>query len=80
MTSVKLLSASLIAMTMLAAPALAQENFVARHHSVKADAGVASPPWLDRHVLIMAPHVGESDTAPEVPGGVCDAGDNPGIC
>jgi hypothetical protein len=81
MTPTKLLSAGLIAATMLAAPAMARENFLAKRHvSENANASASlTGRHTDRHVRIPAPRV-RATTPESEPGGVCDFGDNPMIC
>jgi hypothetical protein len=75
MAIIKHLSASLIAITMLAAPAMAHENFAAKHFIVmKGNPGAASDRWIYGHASASETSVHD------VPGGVCDAGDNPRIC
>ena len=72
MTTIKLLSAGLIATAMLATPAMARENYVAQRH-VSEDAHTSASPtarYFDGHVGIPAPPDGEN----------CDVGDNPRIC
>jgi hypothetical protein len=80
MTTIKLLSAGLIAIAMLTTSAVAHENSVAgRHVLLKANASANSTtdPRIYSHTRIAA----ESNTAPQnQPGGVCDHGDNPAIC
>jgi hypothetical protein len=82
MTPIKLLSAGLIAATMLATPAMARGNLAKRHVSERANA-IASltSRYTDRHARIVAPRVRALPAAPEYgPGGICDFGDNPMIC
>ena len=80
MTTIKLLSAGLIAIAMLTTSAVAHENSMAgRYVLPKANASANSTPdaWIYSHTRIA----GESKTAPQnQPGGVCDHGDNPAIC
>jgi hypothetical protein len=83
MTPIKLLSAGLIAAAMLATPAMAHENRLAKRHvSERANASASlTSRYTDRHVRIIAPRVRALPAAPEYgPGGVCDVGDNPMIC
>jgi hypothetical protein len=80
MTTIKLLSAGLIAIVALTTSAGAHEKFIAAPHIVPkgdASANSATRPWIFSHARIA----GESNTAPQTqPGGVCDVGDNPAIC
>ena len=80
MTTIKLLSAGLIAIAALTTSAEAHEKFIAAQHIVlkgDASANPATRPWIFSHVRIA----GESSKAPQTqPGGVCDFGDNPAIC
>jgi hypothetical protein len=80
MTTIKLLSAGLIAAAMLAAPAFARENHVARHHVVGETNARTFPvaPYLDGRVGAPAPRVGALPAPPD--GENCDVGDNPFIC
>jgi hypothetical protein len=81
MTKLKLLSAALIAVAMLATPAMARTSHVtSRHHAKDANAS-ASPTarYIDGRVGISAPRVGAFPPAPP-DGGNCDVGDNPRIC
>lgn len=83
MTIIKILSAGLIAVAMVATPAVAHENSVAEQYVVlKGNAGAAfSTRRIYGHARITAPHVGGLGTsAHDEPGGVCDHGDNPMIC
>jgi len=83
MTPFKLLSAGLIAATMLAAPAVAREDYLPKRH-VSENANASAPLTgccTDGHVRIPAPRVRAPATAPRSePGGICDFGDNPMIC
>ena len=80
MTTIKLLSAGLIAIAMLTTSARAHENSIAARHVVlkgNANANSTTGRWIYSHTRIA----GESDTAPQdQPGGVCDHGDNPAVC
>jgi hypothetical protein len=81
MTKLKLLSAALIAVAMLATPAMARTSHVtSRHHAKDANAS-ASPTarYIDGRVGISAPRVGAFPPAPP-DGENCDVGDNPRIC
>jgi hypothetical protein len=73
MTIFKLLSAGVVATAMLAAPAMARENYTAKRHVVgETNVGtVATARHFDRRVgALPAPPDGEN----------CDVGDNPFIC
>lgn len=79
LTVVASLSAALIA-AMLATPAMARENWLAKRHAVeKANAG-GSPTarYVGGHMRIPAPHVQTFATPPD--GENCDVGDDPFIC
>jgi hypothetical protein len=80
MTTIKQLSAGLIATVMLSTSAMACENSPAKRHVVKkATTSVSSTArYIDGHARIPAPHVGPLATPPA--GGICDVGDNPFIC
>ena len=84
MTTIKLLSAGLIATVMFTASADAHANSVAnRHVAMKGNASVASSAgrWIYSDVRIPTSHAGELTTPPhDDPGGVCDHGDNGMIC
>jgi hypothetical protein len=80
MTALKLLSAGLIATVMLATPAMACKNCLAKRHAAKK-ASAGAPPiarYLDSHARIPAPRVGPFATPPG--GENCDVGDNPFVC
>lgn len=80
MTTIKLLSAGLIAIAVLTTSAVAHENSIAgRHVVLNGNASAYSPTgrWIYSHTRIAR----ESNTAPQnQPGGICDHGDNPAIC
>ena len=80
MTTLKLLSAGLIATVMLSAPAMACKNCLAKRHVTKKANASASPTtrYLDSHAGIPAPRVGPFATPPG--GKNCDVGDNPFVC
>jgi hypothetical protein len=73
MTPIKLLSAGLIATAMLATPAMARENYVARRHAAE-NAYASVPPayasvpptarYVDGRACIPAPRVGAFASAP----------------
>jgi hypothetical protein len=80
MTTFKLLSAGVIAAAMLATPAMAHDNYLARRH-IAAEANSRIVPthrYIDGHVGIAAPRVGALPAPPD--GENCDVGDNPFIC
>ncbi len=66
MTKIKLLSAGMIAIAMLATPAMARENHAAnRRVAEEANAGIfPSAGNIDGRVCIPAPRVGAFATAP----------------
>ncbi len=80
MTTIKLLSAGLIATVMLSTPAMACKNCVAKRHvAMKANASVfPTARYIDGYARIPAPRVGPLATPPH--GENCDVGDNPFIC
>jgi hypothetical protein len=80
MTTLKLLSAGLIAAVMLSMPAMACKNCLAKRHVAKKANASASlvARYMDSHAGIPAPHVGPFATPPR--GKNCDVGDNPFIC
>jgi hypothetical protein len=80
MTTIKLLSAGLIATVMLSTSAMACKNCLVKRHVAKKANASASPParYIDSHAGIPAPHVG---AFAKPPGGKnCDVGDNPFVC
>ena len=80
MTTIKYLSAGLIAIAMLTTSAVAPENSIAVRQAVlKGNASGNS--FTGRWIYGRTSVPGESSTAPQnEPGGVCDNGDNPAIC
>jgi hypothetical protein len=80
MTTLKLLSAGLIATVMLSTPAMACKNCLAKRHVAKKTNSSASPAarYMDSHAGIPAPHAGPFAIRPG--GKNCDVGDNPFIC
>ena len=83
MTTLKLLSAALIAAAMLATPAMAHTNHVSSRHLAEDANASASPTAhhidIDGPVGIRAPRVGAFPPAPRT-GENCNIGDNPFIC
>jgi len=80
MTTIRLLSAGLIATAMLATPAMARENYAAQRH-VSEQANTSAFPtarYFDGHVGIPASRVGALPAPPD--GENCDVGENPFIC
>ncbi|MBR1147082.1 hypothetical protein [Bradyrhizobium sp. AUGA SZCCT0431] len=66
MTTIKLLSAGMIAAAMLATPAMARDNHTSRRH-VTESVNVSDPaaaPYVDGQACIPAPRVGAFATAP----------------
>jgi hypothetical protein len=78
MTKLKLLSAALMAASMLATPAMARPNHATSQY-FQEETGRASPTdrYVDGHVDIPA-HVSVPATPPD--GENCDVGDNAFIC
>jgi hypothetical protein len=75
MTTIKLLSAGLIATVMFSTPGMACKRHVAK----KADGRVSSRAgYFNSYARIPAPRV-DPPGRPQA-GGVCDAGDDPFIC
>jgi len=66
MTPIKLLSVGLIAAGMLATPAMARENYIAKRHATENAGASASATarYVDGQVCIPAPRVGAFATAP----------------
>jgi hypothetical protein len=80
MTAFKFLSAGAIAATMLATPAMAHDNYLAKRH-VAAEANSRhfhTPRYIDGRVGMPAARVGALPAPPD--GESCDVGDNPFIC
>ena len=77
MTTIKLLSAGMIAAAMLASPAMARDNHTAKRH-VTESANVSDPAavrYVDGQVCIPAPRVGAFATEPWVGGNTpCEPG------
>jgi hypothetical protein len=66
MTTIKLLSAGMIAAAMIATPAMARDNYSARRH-VTENVNASAPStarYIDGQVCIPAPRVGAFATAP----------------
>jgi hypothetical protein len=75
MTTIKLLSAGLIATVMFSTPGMACKRHVAK----KANARVSpTARYFYSHARISAPRV-DPPATPQ-PGGICDVGDDPFIC
>ena len=80
MTTIKLLSAGVIATAMLATPVMARDNHLAKRH-VAGEANTRTFPtahYNDGGVGIRTPRVGALPAPPD--GENCDVGDNPFIC
>ncbi len=80
MTTIKLLSAGLIAIATLATPAMARENYLSHRH-VAGEANTSVSPtarYIDGRVHIPASRVKALPAPPD--GENCDVGDNPFIC
>jgi hypothetical protein len=80
MTTIKLLSAGLIAAVMLSMPAMACKNCLAKRHVAKKANASTSPVarYMDSHAGIPVPRIGAFAIPPG--GKNCDVGDNPFIC
>lgn len=83
------IASSVIASSTLGAPAAARpvHASILRHEAASAPAAQKSMVWSDAqarrdaYAFFPAPRAGSFTAAPrDVPGGVCDHGDNPGIC
>jgi predicted secreted Zn-dependent protease len=77
MTTIKLLSAGMIAAAMLATPVMARDNHMARRHvtenAIAGDSSAAR--YVDGQVCIPAPRVGAFATEPWVGGNTpCEPG------
>jgi hypothetical protein len=81
MTKLKLPSAVLIAVAMLATPAMARTSHVTSRRRARDANASASPTarYIDGRVGISVPRVGGFPPAPP-DGENCDVGDNPFIC
>jgi hypothetical protein len=80
MTTIKLLSAGVIATAMLATPAMARDNYLAKRH-VATEANTRTSPtahYTDGRFGIPAPRIGAFPAPPHEEN--CDVGDNPFIC
>jgi hypothetical protein len=80
MTTFKLLSAGVIAATMLATPVMARENYSAKRHvAAEANSRISpAPRYIGGRVGSLAPRVRALPAPPD--GENCDVGDNPFIC
>jgi hypothetical protein len=80
MTTIKFLSAGLIATAMLVTPAMARENYVGERHVVGETHARTSPgaDYIDGRVGTPAPRIRALPAPPD--GENCDVGDNPFIC
>jgi len=80
MTTIRRLSAGLIAAVMLTTPATARKNCLATCHVAKKANASASPNarYIDSYARIPAPRRGPFRAPPD--GENCDAGDNQFIC
>jgi hypothetical protein len=80
MTTIKLVSAGLIATVMLSTPAIACKTCLTKRHVAKK-ANVSAPRaarFIDGYARIPAPHVGRFAAPPD--GENCDVGDDPFVC
>ena len=83
MTSVKCLSAGLLAIVMLPASAAAQAMPASgRHEMVTSRVSVSQPGQSTDSYALTRPafSVGSHASPQNMPGGVCDQGDDPMIC
>ncbi|QPF87781.1 hypothetical protein IC762_16440 [Bradyrhizobium genosp. L] len=82
MTPIKCLSAALLAIAMLTTSAMAEASLTTRYGGWRGGHGLSQQgPSIDSNARIPAPSAGEfSVPSRNVPGGVCDHGDNPMIC
>jgi hypothetical protein len=80
MTTIKHISAGLIALAMFTTSAVAHENSLAERHVVlRGNASAHSS--TGRSIYSQIRIAGETNTAPrDQPGGICDHGDNPAVC
>ena len=80
MTPIKFISAGLIAAALLATPAMAHQNYAARHYVTGNAHSSASPAFghFDSHARLSEPRAGAIAAPPD--GENCDVGDNPFIC
>jgi hypothetical protein len=80
MTTFKFLSAGVIAAAMVATPAMAHDNYVAKQHAAAEASSRASHTshYIDGRLAMPAPRVGALPAPPD--GENCDVGDNPFIC
>jgi hypothetical protein len=84
MSKLQRLSAGLVAATMLTTSALAHETSPAKRY-VPRNHNACTPMadhWLFSHARMAAPSATKFNLLPQdqQPGGICDHGDNPGIC
>jgi len=78
MTAIRLLSAGLMATTLLATPVIARENVTGHYVTGNANASAPTARSFDRHAGITDQHGGTMAAPPD--GENCDVGDNPFIC
>jgi hypothetical protein len=64
MNKLNFLSAALVAAAMIAAPAMARENYVATQHVAKVASASSTDRLVDGRVCVPAPRVGAFATAP----------------
>ena len=81
MTTIKFLSAGLVAVAMLATPVTARENPAALRYLTEGAKASAAARHVEGHVGIPAPHAGAFAPAPrDGEGDSCDVGDTPHMC
>jgi hypothetical protein len=78
MTKLGLLPAALMAVSMLATPAMASSSHVTSRHFEQIRRASPTDRYIEGRVGISVPHVSARATPPD--GENCDVGDNPFIC
>ncbi|MBR0692938.1 hypothetical protein [Bradyrhizobium lablabi] len=79
MTTIKFVSAGLIAIAMFTTSAVAHENFVTERHVARQDSVGTFLTGRRAYNHVRMPTASVTSSRNE-PGGVCDEGDNPMIC
>jgi len=81
MTTIKFLSAGLVAVAMLATPVMAREDAAAHRYLTEGTNASTAIRHFEGHVGIPAPHGGGFSVAPSgEQGDACDVGDTAHIC